>query len=246
MPRRAGNWHSLVALRRGRLLHDVPMRARDVFDPPIDRLTRFGVDALSAEELIALVLHQGHRGQGGLEAARKLAQDFGSISRLASAEPEELAASSGITRNQAAALVSCFRLPRLVAGDLPAPRLASAADVAVVAIREIGDAPRERAIVLVCDAANQLRRVVRISEGSVDHALLPVREVLNAVLRHDGRSFAVAHNHPSGDPTPGAEDVRATRDLRAAARVVGVRFLDHLVVAAREWRAIGEDQRTRC
>src|SRR5437879_1856711 len=104
------------------------MRASEVFDPPLDRLGRCGVDALSAEELIALVLQQGQRGQGGLEAARRLARDFGSISRLASAQPEEFTASSAITPSQAAALVSCFRLPQLAAGALPPRRLASTAD----------------------------------------------------------------------------------------------------------------------
>jgi DNA repair protein RadC len=220
------------------------MRASEVFDPPIDRLTRCGVDALSAEELIALVLHQGHRGQGGLEAARKLAQDFGSISRLASAEPEELTASSGINPDQAAALVSCFRLPRLAASNSSSPRLSSAADVAAVAMCEIGDATRERVIVLVCDAANQLRRVIRISEGSADRAFLPVREILNAVLRNDGRAFAVAHNHPSGNPTPGPEDLQATERLRMAAQTVGLRFLEHLIVAGNEWQAVKEGPRT--
>jgi DNA repair protein RadC len=65
-----------------------------------------------------------------------------------------------------------------------------------------------------------------------------VREVLNAVLRHDGRAFAIAHNHPSGDPTPGVEDVRATVQLRAAAAIVGVRFLDHVIVSGGVWESI--------
>jgi DNA repair protein RadC len=214
------------------------MCASEVFEPPIDRLIRCGVDALSAEELIALILQQGQRGQGGLEAARRLAQDFKSISRLASAEPEELAACSGITSDQAAALVSCFRLPRLAACDLPPPRFASATDVAAVAMCEIGDATRERVVVLVCDAANRLRRAVQVSEGTVDRAFLPVREILNAVLRHDGRAFAVAHNHPSGDPTPSTDDLRATAELRAAARLIGLRLLDHVVVAGDRWESI--------
>jgi DNA repair protein RadC len=221
-----------------------PLQPSEAFDPPSDRLTRCGVDALGAEELIALILQRGQRGQGGLEAARRLARDFGSISRLGRAGPEELTALSGISPQQAAALVSSFRLTRLAANEPVPSRLTCAADVAAVAIREIGDATRERAVVLVCDAANHLRLVVQISEGSIDRAFLPVREILYAVLRHDGRAFAVAHNHPSGDPTPGPEDVQATKSLRAAAGAVGLRFLEHLIVAGKEWRAIKEDRRT--
>jgi DNA repair protein RadC len=214
------------------------VRPGEAFDHPQDRLTHRGVDALSAEELIALVLQRGQRGQDGMEAARTLARTFGSISRLARAAPEELIALPGITSDEAAALVSCFRLARFASEEPPPPSLRSAADVAAIAIREIGDAARERAVVLVCDAANHLRRVVRVSEGSIDRALLPGREILNAVLRHDGRAFALAHNHPSGDPTPSDADVSCTEKLCEAAPLVGLRFLDHVVVAGTTWSSV--------
>jgi DNA repair protein RadC len=220
------------------------LKPHAAFDSPRDRLDRLGVDALGAEELIALVLQKGLRGQDGLETARRLARDLGSISRLERAEPGELTGVSGINFDQAAALVACFRLARLAANESPPPSMRSAADIAAVAMREIGVARRERAVVLVCDAANQLLRVVRVSEGSVDRTLVPVREILNAVLRHDGRAFAVAHNHPSGDPTPGKDDFRATDELQAASRVVGLRFLDHVIVAQQTWRSITGRRRT--
>jgi DNA repair protein RadC len=92
--------------------------------------------------------------------------------------------------------------------------------------------------------ANHLRNVVTVSEGSIDRVFFPVREVLNAVLRSDGRAFAVAHNHPSGDPTPGTEDLRATNKLRVAARTVGLRFLDHDVVAGDQWARVSSERRT--
>lgn len=214
------------------------VRTSEHFDPPSERLTRCGVDALTAEELVALVLQCGQRGQNGLETARRLAQDFGSISRLSRAGPEELATLSGVSPEQAAALVSSFRLARLVDRDRVPSSLRSAADVAAVATRELGSATRERAIVLVCDAANNLRQVVPVSEGGIDHAFLPVREILNAVLRHDGRAFALAHNHPSGDPRPSDADVCSTNKLHAAACVVGLRFLDHVIVAGANWSSL--------
>jgi DNA repair protein RadC len=77
-----------------------------------------------------------------------------------------------------------------------------------------------------------------LTEGSIDRSLLPVRDILNAVLRHDGRAFAVAHNHPSGDPTPSDTDRRATAELAAAAQVVGLRFLDHVIVSGEKWRSV--------
>ena len=164
----------------------------EAFVSPSDRLARCGVDALGAEELIALILQRGERGQGGLETARRLARDFGSISRLARAPARGTIALSGIAPEQAAALVAVFPLgpPRCSRPSLHLG-LRSAADVAAVAMNEIGERD-PRASDRACLRCRRITsgRVVRVSEGSVDRAFLPVREILNAVLRHDGRAFA--------------------------------------------------------
>jgi DNA repair protein RadC len=115
------------------------------------------------------------------------------------------------------------------------PVLRTPKDAAAIAIREIGAARRERVLVIVRDAGNRLRRTAVVSEGSVDQSLVPVREILNAVLRHDGRAFALAHNLPGGTAEASDADQHATTDLKAAARVVGLRFLGHVVVAGEKW-----------
>jgi DNA repair protein RadC len=76
-----------------------------------------------------------------------------------------------------------------------------------------------------------------LTEGSADECLLPVRELLTAVLLHDGSSFAVAHNHPSGDVTPSQADLAVTASLTQAAQAVGLEFLTHVVVSADAWVA---------
>lgn len=207
---------------------------------PRERLLQRGVDALSERELLALVLRNGSTGVSALDLAGELLAEYGSLAALASARPEELAARKGIGPAKAAALVAAFQLCRRADGGLDAerPLLRSAADVARVAQRELVDARRERLLVLVCDAANRLRRTVLVSEGSIDRALVPTREILNAVLRLDGRTFAIAHNHPSGDPEPSDADRRATAEVAAGAKAAGLRFLGQIVVAAGEWRVV--------
>jgi DNA repair protein RadC len=205
---------------------DLPAHER-----PRERLLRCGVEALSDRELLALVLRSGRRGESALDLAGSLLCEFGSVTGLASARPEELAQRSGIDVAKAAAVVASFQLGR--AGDCAtgAVALRSAADIASNVRAQLAGLRRERVIVLVCDGANRIRRTVVITDGSIDRSLFPVREILNAVLRHDGRAFAVAHNHPSGDPTPSEADRLATEELSAAAKVVGLRFLDHVIVA---------------
>jgi DNA repair protein RadC len=215
------------------------MAAMPPHERPRERLLARGAEALTERELLALVLRNGRRGVSALDLAAELLAEYGSLSALAAARPEELAARRGIGSAKAAALVAAFQLARLAhdPGDEPVV-LRSSDDVARVAHRELDGARRERVLVLVCDGANRLRRTVVVSEGSIERSLVPVREILNAVLRHDGRAFALAHNHPGADPEPSDADRRATAAVRAGATAAGLRFLGHVVVAGDQWRSV--------
>jgi len=206
-------------------------------DRPRERLLRCGAEALSERELLALVLRHGRRGESALDLAGSLLCEYGGLSALAIARPEELTQRSGIGAAKAAALIAAFRLGRAADGTVGTAILRCAADIAKEASSELAWLRRERVLVLICDGANRVRRTVVITEGAIDRSLFPVRDILNAVLRHDGRAFAVAHNHPSGDPTPSEADLRATAELVAAARTVGLRFLDHVIVSGEQWHS---------
>lgn len=143
----------------------------------------------------------------------------------------------GLTELPAAAadvLAALFELTRRAALGPPPVEIRCAADVALIAQRELGGRTRECVLVIACDATNLVLRTVIVSVGSADAAPFPVREILAAVLRCDGRTFAVAHNHPGGVPEPGDADVAATERIAAAAHAVGLRFLGHVVVGARD------------
>jgi DNA repair protein RadC len=215
------------------VIADIPTHER-----PRERLLRCGLEALSERELLALVLRNGRGGESALDLASSLLGEYGALTALADARTEELAQRPGIGVAKASALAAAFRLGRLAEETSGVPVLRSAADVASNVSSELARLRRERVVVLVCDGGNRVRRTVALTDGSIDRSLLPVRDVLNAVLRHDGRAFAVAHNHPSGDPTPSEADRRATAELSAAAQVVGLRFLDHVVVAGDQWRSV--------
>jgi DNA repair protein RadC len=203
-------------------------------DRPRERLWRKGAAALSNVELLALVLRQGLPGESALQLAAWLLAGHGSIDRLASAGAEELAAFPGVGKAKAAALAAAFQLGRNLGGVLPEP-VRRPDDLAAIAQQELAGLRRERVLVLVLDAGNRVQRVVALTDGSVDRSLLPVREVLNAVLRNDGSAFALAHNHPSGDLTPSPQDLHSTEAVALAAPIVGLRFLDHLIVTDTSW-----------
>jgi DNA repair protein RadC len=209
-------------------------------DRPRERLWAKGPEALSDAELLALVLRSGRPGESALRLATRILADFGGVRRILLAGPEELAAYSGVGAAKAASLVAALHLASRAARRSPElVPVKRPADLAAVAAEALAGARRERVVVLVLDSGQRLRQIVRVSEGAIDRSLFPIREILNAVLRHDGRAFAIAHSHPSGDATPSTHDQEATEAIAQAAQTVGLRFLDHLVVADGEWRTVG-------
>jgi DNA repair protein RadC len=206
---------------------------------PRERLSALGAEALSDRELIALVLRNGRPGASALDLATELLTEFGSLRAIASARLEELTRWPGIGEAKAAGLIAAFRLgQRSEHADGVGEQLQGPEDVARIACQELRGLRRERVIVLICDGTNRLRKVVRVSEGSIDRSMMPVREILNLVLVNDGRAFAVAHNHPSGDTSPSDVDVNATRLMLEGSRAVSTRFLSHVVVGQSGWESI--------
>lgn len=216
----------------------VPMSAVPANDRPRERLVARGPGALSEQELVALLLRSGTRGASATDLAASILAEYGGLRGLGAARPEELATRAGVGLAKASSLVAAFELGRRTDHPDEATVIRSAEDVARVARRELDGHRRERVLVLVCDSANRLRQTVIVSEGSIDRSLVPVREILNAVLRHDGRAFAIAHNHPGGDVDPSDSDMRATDKVRTGATAVGLRFLGHVVVARSRWGVV--------
>lgn len=201
-------------------------------DHPRQRLAARGVRALADRELVALVLRDGTRDLSALALADAVLKEHGGLFGIASALPEELACTTGIGPAKAAALAAAFQLGRHGLRSPEGVVLRGPADVAAVIRPELSGLRRERVVVIVCDSANRVRQLVTVADGSADRCTLPIRETLNAVLRNDGRAFALAHNHPSGDHTPSDADRHAGQELLGASRVVGLRLLDHVIVAA--------------
>lgn len=206
-------------------------------DMPRERLLRLGASALSDAELVAIHLGTGRRGEPVLQMARALIEEWGGVAGLARAEVDELARRPGLGPAKAAQLVAAFGLAsRITPVDMPT--IHGSADIAAVAQPRIGHARAEEVLLLILDGGHRVRHVLTLAKGSATGAPLPVREALALTLRHDGVALAVAHNHPGGDPAPTPADASATQTLARAATLVGLRFLDHVVVTAHDWRSI--------
>lgn len=217
------------------LIADLPAQER-----PRERLATLGTNALADRELLAVLLGTGGApGVGAHVLAERLLSRFGSVAALARAHPADLASVTGVGPAKAALLVAAFELGRRSSLPGRPDAITGPASVARVAQPLLQGRSRERLVVISCDRTNRVLGCDVVSEGSADQCLLPVREVLVAVLRRDGKALALAHNHPSGDPTPSPSDVRATADVRQATKAVGLRMIDHVVVTESAWRRVG-------
>lgn len=206
-------------------------------DLPRERLVALGVGALTDAELVAIHLGTGLRGLHVLTLARELLDDWGGVDGLARAGIDELARRPGVGTAKAARLVAAFGLADRL-GSSSQTVIRDSADIARVASARIGKARTEEVLLLVLDGGNRLRHVLPLARGGATGSPLPVREALSLTLRHDGVAFALAHNHPGGSPEPSPADVEATARVRTAASEVDLRFLDHVIVTADDWRSV--------
>lgn len=194
---------------------------------------RVGPGGLSDRELLALVLRTGGKGTNAVDLGANLVSLWGSPSSLAAARFEDLLGVEGLGEAKAASLMAAFELGRRATevAESSAP-IRGPEDLVALVRPLLLSKPHEEVVLVIMNSANRPIRILTLTKGGVDRCLLPVRDVLSAVLRHDGVAFALAHNHPSGDPTPSREDIRATNDIERSAFGVGLRFLDHVILGA--------------
>ena len=190
------------------------------------------------EDLLAIILRTGTQGCNVLELSAMLLRHYGSLRELGKASVEELIALKlrGFSKVKAIEVATVLELARRIAADaeLGDAPLTEPAHIARVVAPYLLDAHQEYLFVFPLDKRCHLigRRPILISQGLTDATLIHPREVFRACIRLSAVHALVAHNHPSGDPTPSAEDVRATRQLIEAGKVVGIRLLDHIIVGS--------------
>ena len=209
-------------------ISDLPLEER-----PRERLARLGAAALSGEELLALLLGSGLRGESALDSARRLLAAHGGLAGLAGLSGAELRRERGIKTARASVLLAALEIGRRLAAQALSGRdlLNEPVLVKEYLRRARGDGTQERTGVLYLNARNRLvKDDPEIYRGTLDRAVVEPREILKRALLANAAGLILYHNHPSGDPSPSREDREFTRRLSAAAESVGLRLLDHVVV----------------
>jgi len=212
------------------LIKDMPVNMR-----PREKLLAQGENALNEHELLAIILGQGTRDISALELANRLLDTYKGLRRLQEASLEELIQAKGIGPAKAASIKASIEIGRRIALDVETRILIKSPEdvkqiVRQLLIQEMRDYDREHFMVLYLDRKGGLIVKEDISVGGLHSSIAHPREVFKTAVKRSAASLILAHNHPSGDPTPSREDIEITRRLADAGNIMGIEVLDHVII----------------
>ena len=209
---------------------------------PRERLARMGAQALSTAELLAIILRTGVGGENVLAMAGRILAQFDGLAGLARADFSELAAVHGLGPAKSAQVMAALELGRRLMAEAPEERwqIRSPGDAARVLMPALGYLEQEQFAVLYLDTRNRVVAQEMLYKGSLNTSLVRIAEVFRGAVRRNCAALIVAHNHPSGDPSPSPEDVALTRRLIEAGKLLEIDVLDHLVIGQNRYVSLRE------
>ena len=209
---------------------------------PRERLAAHGASYLNAAELIAIVLRVGVQGENAVQVGHRLLQTFGGINGLHRASFAELSTQHGIGPAKAAQLKAALELGNRLRQEAPdeKPVIHSPNDAANLVQYEMSALEQEELRVLMLDTRNRVVQIETIYRGSLNSSQVRIGELFKAAIRKNSAAIIVAHNHPSGDPTPSPDDIAVTRAIVQAGKLLDIEVLDHLVIGLGKFVSLKE------
>jgi len=213
-------------------VRDLPRQER-----PRERLQKFGPEALSAQELLALIIGRGIPKKSVMNIAQELLAKFGNVKAIGQATIEELSQIKGIGLAKAAQIKASFELgrreelePELKHFDIKDP------EAVVRAIRaSVKDKAKEHFKLILLNPRNKIIGISTISIGTLNASLVHPREVFKDAIMHSAASVVLAHNHPSGDPEPSEDDLKITKKLVESGKILGIEVIDHIIIGKNDY-----------
>ncbi len=207
-------------------IHDLPKDER-----PRERLVKFGEQALSAQELLQLILGRGVAGESVAVTAQKLLSHFGSLQKLSEASIEELSSIKGIGLAKAAQIKAVFEISRRLSTQAPTYKSKELTDpekVYRLIKSKLKDYHKEHFYIIALNSRNH--SIAEVSVGSLNASVVHPREVFAEAIKNKAASVVFVHNHPSGDPEPSEDDLVITKKLVESGKILGIEVIDHIIV----------------
>ncbi len=206
------------------------------YEKPREKLYKYGPEKLKDYELLAILLRTGTKECDVLSFAKKILKSCKDKS-ISAMNAAELCKIHGVGLAKACEIVACFELgKRLIHGKKTA-LLLSPEDVWSRMV-DIRGSKKEHLVAFYLDSRNQEIKREIVSIGTLNENLIHPREVFESAIKNNAASIIIAHNHPSGDTQPSAEDLYVTKRLVDAGRLLDIEIQDHVIVSNTDWRSI--------
>jgi DNA repair protein RadC len=212
------------------LIRDMPADER-----PRERLARLGAEALGDAELIAILLRTGTKGMSAVQVAQELVKKFRTLDALARAPLGDVAKVKGVGQTKAIQVKAAFTLARHLRerAHERRPTITTPGDAAELVREEMRLLDRESFRVILLNTKNAFIKTCAVSLGSLNASIVEPREVFKEAISASAAGVILAHNHPSGDPTPSSEDIAITKRLLKAGELLGIAVHDHIILGQR-------------
>ena len=211
-------------------------------DRPRERLATVGEKSLSTAELLAIILRVGRGGESAVRLSERLLVRFNGLSGLERTSVGELTTISGIGPAKAVQIRAALELGRRMVVSTPEsrPKVTSPQDAANLLMSEMMFLEQEHLRLILLNTRNEVLRTPTIYVGSLNTSVIRIGEIFRAAIRENAAALIVAHNHPSGDLAPSPEDIRVTRQMVSAGKLVDIEVLDHVIIGRQKFVSLKE------
>lgn len=210
-------------------IKDIPQEER-----PKEKLMYAGAESLSTSELLALIIRTGNSNKSAVQLAEDvLAYSAKELGSLREADVQELTEIDGIGSTKACSIVASLELARRLLGrepDEPRISMKNPESVANLLMEDMRGLKQEHLVALLLNAKCEIESRITVSIGELTSTVVHPREVFRPAIRKGSAGIILAHNHPSGDPTPSQDDIQSTKRIMEVSKLVGIRLLDHLII----------------
>ena len=210
------------------LINDLPEDER-----PRERMCSKGEDTLSDAELLAIINSTGSQGLSAIDLARDILNHFdGSLLKLSQASVKELCSIHGVGQAKACSIKAVFALARRISGQLAVEkfRIQAPESAAEYLMPVFAGKKQEEFHVVLLDTRNCIEKDIMITRGLLDRSHVHPREVFREAVSTGTSKVLLAHNHPSGDPTPSKQDIISNENLVEAGSILGIQVVDHIII----------------
>lgn len=212
---------------------------------PYEKLEMYGEKFLSNSELLAIIIKSGTKENTSIEIAQKIlnlekSNKNGSLRFLQELSIQELTKIKGIGKVKAIQLKAICELAKRMNRPIEKinVKIRTSDDVAKLLMGEMKYEKREIAKLLILNNKNEILRIKDVSFGGTNYAVIEPKEVLVDAIKMGAPKIILAHNHPSGDPTPSKEDYETTEKIYNSAEMLGIQLLDHIVIGDGKYSSI--------